>query len=87
MLIAFFLEVGFLLAVVPWTPFWDRNYFAQWVPWLQAAMVNPFVRGGVSGLGVVNMATALGELVSAILALRRSDHLPGDGASGPGAKA
>lgn len=85
-LIAFFLEVGFLLAVVPWTPFWDRNYFAQWLPWLQSAMTNPFVRGGVSGLGVVNVVAALGELISAVLALRRPSRLKGDSAPGSGSK-
>lgn len=75
-LVAFFVEVGFLLAVVPWTPFWDRNYFGQWVPWLQLAMTNPFVRGGISGLGLVNMAAALGELASAVAAFRRGAGTP-----------
>ena len=25
--IAFFFEIGFALLVVPWSAFWDRNYF------------------------------------------------------------
>ncbi len=75
-LVAFFVEVGFLLAVVPWTPFWDRNFFGQWLPWLQVTMTNPFVRGGVSGLGLVNMAAALGELASAIAGFRRGPEPP-----------
>ena len=27
--VAFFLEVGLLLIVLPWSAFWDRNYFAD----------------------------------------------------------
>ena len=31
--VAFFLEVGLLLVVLPWSGFWERNYFAMaWPP-------------------------------------------------------
>ena len=66
LLVAFFLEVGFALIVVPWSAFWDRNYFAQLVPPLQAAITNNFFRGAVSGLGVVNVVAGLAELVSVV---------------------
>ena len=33
--VAFFLEVGLLLIVVPWSGFWDQNYFATAWPLLQ----------------------------------------------------
>ena len=69
-LATFLLEVGVLLAVVPWTAFWDRNYFAQWSPWLRLFLMNHFVRGAVSGLGVVNIAVGLGELLSMLIAWR-----------------
>jgi len=62
--IVFFLEAGFVLIVIPWLAFWDRNYFAQLVPPLHALLTNNFVRGAVSGFGVVNVAVGLGELVS-----------------------
>ena len=29
LLAAFFLEIGFVLLVVPWSSYWDRNFFAQ----------------------------------------------------------
>ena len=29
---AYFLEVGLLLVVLPWTVFWDRNYLFDLVP-------------------------------------------------------
>jgi hypothetical protein len=60
----FFLEAGFVLIVVPWLAFWDRNYFAELVPAVQAVITNNFVRGAVSGLGVINLMVGLGDLVS-----------------------
>ena len=68
LLVAFFLEVGFALIVVPWSAFWDRNYFAQALPMVEKVMTNNFVRGAVSGLGVINMAVGTWELLSMLLA-------------------
>jgi hypothetical protein len=71
--IVFFFEVGFVLALVPWSAYWDRNYFADALPWLRAVITNDFVRGGVSGLGLVNLAIGMTELVSIFVA-RRDDE-------------
>jgi hypothetical protein len=68
LLIAFFLEVGFVLILVPWSPFWDRNYFAQHLPVVEAIITNDFFRGGVSGLGVINLLMGIGEIASLFLA-------------------
>ena len=68
MFAAFFLEVGFALIVVPWSGFWDRNYFAQALPLVETFITNNFVRGAVSGLGVVNMAVGVWELISMLMA-------------------
>ena len=68
LLVGFFFEIGFVLIVVPWMAFWDRNYFAQVAPPLATLMTNNFVRGAVSGLGVVNVSVGLAELVSMVLA-------------------
>jgi hypothetical protein len=73
LLIAVFLEVGVLLVIVPWTNYWDRNYFCDRFPYVQAIASNAFVRGAVSGLGVVNLLAGLGELVSLVLANRTDD--------------
>ena len=51
-----------LLILIPWSAFWDRNYFVESLPALGALLTNNFVRGAVSGLGVVNLLAALGEL-------------------------
>ena len=68
LLVVFFFEVGFVLIVVPWSAFWDRNYFAQVAPPLEALITNNFFRGAVSGLGLINVSVGLAELVSMVLA-------------------
>ncbi len=62
--VAYFIEVGLLLVVVPWSAFWEHNYFAHAVPAIGAVMRNAFVRGAVSGLGFVSLAAGVVELVS-----------------------
>lgn len=73
LLIVFYVEVGLVLAVVPWSTYWERNYFAGIVPVLHAVITNAFFRGAVSGLGLVNLAAAAAE-VRALLAGRRMPH-------------
>ncbi len=68
LLIAFFLEVGFALIVVPWSAFWDRNYFAYVFPLVGDVMTNDFVRGAISGIGVVNVSVGIAELASLFMA-------------------
>jgi hypothetical protein len=68
--VAYFLEAGLLLVLVPWTPFWERNYFAAEMPALQNMLRNNFVRGAVSGLGIVNLMLGFAEL-TALLYIRR----------------
>lgn len=70
---AFFFEVGFVLAIVPWLSYWDRNYFAMASPEIHAFVTNNFVRGAVTGLGLVNIAAAIGELVSMFMSRREHD--------------
>ena len=65
--IAFFFEIGVALLIVPWTTFWDRNYFAEAIPAVHALIINNFVRGAVSGLGLVNIASGLAEILSLML--------------------
>jgi hypothetical protein len=60
--VALLLEAGLLLVLIPWSAFWDRNYFAEAVPGLRDFLTNNFVRGAVSGLGVINLFAALSEL-------------------------
>jgi hypothetical protein len=68
LLVALFLETGFVLVIVPWSAFWDRNYFAGSLPFLLEILNNNYVRGAVSGLGVVNVAAGVSELFSLLMA-------------------
>lgn len=62
--------MGLLLVLAPWSAIWERNYFIEHFPWVAAVARNNFVRGGVTGLGVVNVAAGLAELLS-LFAVRR----------------
>lgn len=76
LLVAFFLEIGFVLIVVPWSAFWDRNYFADAVPMLDTIVRNNFVRGAVSGLGVLNVAAGIWELIALLVEGRGANRSP-----------
>lgn len=70
------LEVGLLLVLLPWSRFWERNYFADLMPGLHLLLTNNYVRGAVSGLGLVNIWIALAEL-GEIFARRHDVVRPG----------
>ena len=48
--------------LIPWSAFWDRNYFVGWSPVIGALLTSNYVRGAVTGLGLVNVWAALAEL-------------------------
>jgi hypothetical protein len=58
---AYFLEAGLILIVAPWSAFWDRNAFAQ-AEAIRPFLESPFVRGGVSGIGLITALAGLTEL-------------------------
>ncbi len=74
LLVALFLEVGFVLVVAPWSSFWDRNYFAESLPLVDAIVSNNYVRGAVSGLGVINIAAGIVELFSLLMSRHVERH-------------
>lgn len=65
--IIFCFELGLFLLIYPWTEGWSENYFGWIAPdavqtnW-HAFWTNSFVRGGISGLGVVNLWIAVLEV-------------------------
>ena len=65
-----------LLILIPWSTFWDRNYFGEAIPVMREVLTNNFVRGAVSGLGLVTVLAALGVLADLFLSRRRSYGLP-----------
>ncbi len=48
--------------LIPWSAFWERNYFVQWSSALSTLLTSNYTRGAVSGLGLVNVWAALAEL-------------------------
>lgn len=66
LIIAVLIELGLLLIVVPWSTYWERNYFAQISPVVQAIVTNSYVRGAVTGLGAVNVLAALADLAALV---------------------
>ena len=74
-LIIFFLEVGLVLALAPWSAYWDRNYFAETMPAVKELISNNFVRGGITGLGLVNICAAVMDLVGMFSARRSANDL------------
>jgi len=59
--ILFCFEIGLFLVFVPWSNLWEHNALLIYLP-LRALLLNNFVRGGVSGLGVIDVFLGLGEL-------------------------
>jgi hypothetical protein len=53
---------GLWLLLAPWTALWDQNLFGRLVPALGRVMSNPFVRGAVTGVGLVTIVAGIGEL-------------------------
>ena len=62
----FCFEIGLILLLLPWTLLWDRNYFFSLNISVQRLMLSSYVRGGVSGLGLVNLWFAASETVRLI---------------------
>jgi hypothetical protein len=60
-------EIGLFLLIFPWTDFWEGNYFAAMAPQWSRYWNNMYLRGAVSGLGVVNLYISVME----VLRLRR----------------
>ena len=62
----YFVEVGLILVIAPWTTFWDRNYFVESFPFFEAILTSHVVRGGVTGVGLVSLGAALADVAFAI---------------------
>ena len=62
----FALEIGLFLVVFPWMDSWDINHVQRWFPRLQDLWEDRYLRGAVSGLGLVNVYIACGEVIRLI---------------------
>jgi hypothetical protein len=59
--ILFCLEMGIVLVLFPWSSMWDRNYFFALAPQWATVFSSSYLRGAISGLGVINVWIALSE--------------------------
>jgi hypothetical protein len=79
---AYFVEAGLLLIVAPWSASWQHNYFGARFPVLGTLMLNLFVRGAISGIGVVTVAGGLREVSAAISGRRTMQTQPSSSSRG-----
>ena len=56
------LEAGIFLLVYPWMRLWDQNFLLQYSSYLRVVLLNDFVRGAVSGLGIANLILGAWEV-------------------------
>jgi len=59
-MLIFWLELGLLLILAPWSDIWEANYFLYKYPAWGFILNNTFLRGAISGLGLLNVFLALG---------------------------
>ena len=62
-LVVFCIELGMLLAILPWTTVWNQNSFLGAYPTLKGLVQNNFVRGIATGLGLVDIWIGIWEAV------------------------
>ena len=71
------LEIGILLILLPWTSYWDDNFFLYFltgklhVEWAGEALRSGYVRGAVTALGVLNVLAGIWEVVRFRESVRR----------------
>jgi hypothetical protein len=64
------LEAGLFFIVVPWTRVWVGNPILQATPELLLVAANPFVRGFVSGFGVVHLLIGVKDVMRIVTTRR-----------------
>ena len=64
-------EMGAMLLYLPWTLYWEQNFFLSHYPSLMPIVLHPWFRGAVSGVGVLDILLAIGWIGSR----PRPDHV------------
>jgi hypothetical protein len=67
--IVYSFAIGAALVCLPWQEFWGNNLLLYRFPGLRPLVGNPFVKGAVLGLGIVNLLIGMQETAR----LRKSD--------------
>ncbi len=58
----FCFELGVFLLLFPWLDLWQQNFFSGLSPMWYDFWNSPYVRGAVSGLGVIDLWISFSEL-------------------------
>ncbi len=61
--VVFYVELGMLLAILPWIRVWTDNSLILGYPALRAFLQHNFVRGAVTGIGLVDIWIGIWEAV------------------------
>jgi hypothetical protein len=64
LLVVLAFEMGALLLYLPWSIYWEQNYFLSHYPSLMHLVLHPSFRGAVSGVGVLDILLAIGWISS-----------------------
>ncbi len=56
-------EMGMFLIAFPWSQYWSVNYFSWMSPEWRQVWMNPYFRGAISGLGLLNLFVSLVEVL------------------------
>ena len=59
----FMFEIGLFLVIFPWTDGWNFNYVQGLLPALQDVWDDPYFRGGITGLGCLNVYMSVLEVI------------------------
>jgi hypothetical protein len=62
-------ELGIVLLFLPWLQVWESNYFLGHYPLLRPYVLNPSVRGAITGLGALDILLAV-DLVRTLLRMK-----------------
>jgi hypothetical protein len=65
------LEVGVFLLFLPWQNMWDNNYLIYMYPSIRPIVANPFLKGGVLGLGILNILIGIQEIARFLKSFKR----------------
>jgi hypothetical protein len=67
------LEAGLFFIIAPWTRLWTLNPLLHCSPALSMVASNPFVRGFVSGFGMVHLLIGINDIIRINRARRQGE--------------
>ncbi|HMV48136.1 MAG TPA: hypothetical protein PLD20_15295 [Blastocatellia bacterium] len=82
-------EIGILLMIIPWKPYWDDNFFLYFITgklhaaWMATFLKHKLVRGAVSGLGVLNILAGIYDIIKFRESVRKLSALGEDVVAAP----